>query len=415
MKKHLQMMALLGLLVCWGLMLAGQVALAEEIALLFGENLEEELLFFPEEDLVVGASKYKQSVREAPAAVTIISARDIEQYGWRDLADVLRSVRGFYVTNDRNYKYAGVRGFGPVGDYNNKILLLLNGHRVNEGFSFTAGIENTVPIDLDNIKKIEIIRGPGSALYGASAVFAVINVITKTGKELDGFKVSYEAGSFERNKGILSFGKRLDNGMDFYLSVSAEEMGGQVLHYEEFDNPATNNGYTEKNRDEETTYHFYGSLSLGGFTLQGAGYTREKHIPTAPWETIFNDPDGQSIDEQWFVDAKYEHKFNDTDLIVLRAYHDYYHYEGDYWYKTSDWGEPYGDRTNYPDYNNSSYYGTELQFNWQPFEDKPNTTTTMKLTRGAGTKPWVNTILRMSTTMTPGRFISRMSSSCGIS
>ena len=66
-------------------------------------------------DSVYGASMYLQKVTEAPSSVTIITADDIERYGYRTLADILRSVRGFYITNDRNYSYLGVRGFSRPG------------------------------------------------------------------------------------------------------------------------------------------------------------------------------------------------------------------------------------------------------------------------------------------------------------
>jgi iron complex outermembrane receptor protein len=81
---------------------------------------------------VFGASERLQPAIEAPASVSFITAQEISRYGYRTLADVLRAVRGVYVTNDRNFSFVGIRGFGKPGDYNSRILLLINGHRVND-------------------------------------------------------------------------------------------------------------------------------------------------------------------------------------------------------------------------------------------------------------------------------------------
>ena len=83
-------------------------------------------------DSVYGSSGYKQKVNEAPAAITIVTADEIRRYGYQTLADILRNVPGFYVTYDRNYTYLGMRGFGRPGDYNSRILLLVDGHRTND-------------------------------------------------------------------------------------------------------------------------------------------------------------------------------------------------------------------------------------------------------------------------------------------
>ena len=81
---------------------------------------------------VFGASERSQPVTEAPASVSFITAEDIARYGYRSLADILHGVRGLYVSDDRNFSFLGARGFGKPGDYNSRILLLVNGHRVND-------------------------------------------------------------------------------------------------------------------------------------------------------------------------------------------------------------------------------------------------------------------------------------------
>ena len=81
---------------------------------------------------VYSASKHMQSASDAPSSVTVITADEIQKYGYRTLADILESVRGFYITYDRDYSFVGVRGFGRLGDWNSRILLLIDGHRIND-------------------------------------------------------------------------------------------------------------------------------------------------------------------------------------------------------------------------------------------------------------------------------------------
>jgi iron complex outermembrane receptor protein len=127
---------------------------------------------------VYSASMYLQSDREAPSSVTVMTADQIRQFGYRTLADVLRSVRGFDVTYDRNYAYVGVRGFSRPGAYNDDVLLLIDGHRLNDNVYNSAQIGTAFPLDIDLISRIEVVREPSSSLCGTSAFLAAINVIT---------------------------------------------------------------------------------------------------------------------------------------------------------------------------------------------------------------------------------------------
>jgi len=95
------------------------------------EELSLEELMDVRVETVQGASRFEQKVTEAPALVTIVSGDQIRRLGHRTLADVLRSVGGLYVSDDRNYMRLGVRGFARPGDYNTRILLLVDGHRIN--------------------------------------------------------------------------------------------------------------------------------------------------------------------------------------------------------------------------------------------------------------------------------------------
>src|SRR5690349_7141037 len=165
-------------------------------------------------DSVYGAPKFLQRSSDAPTSVTVVTAQEMQRYGYRTLAEVLKSVRGFYVVNDRNYSYVGVRGFLMPGDYNARILFLLDGHRVNDNIYDGAYVGTEFPVDVDLIDRIEIIRGPHSSAYGTGAFAAVINVITKRGRDLRANEVSGEAGSWNSYKSRVTYGDRFDNGLE---------------------------------------------------------------------------------------------------------------------------------------------------------------------------------------------------------
>src|SRR5688500_12253325 len=108
----------------------GRAPLAAEVTDLAALSLEQ--LMEMNVHSVYGASKYEQRVTQAPSSISIVTAEDIRRSGYTSLEDVLRSVRGLYVTNDRNYTYLGVRGFLRPGDYTARVLLLVDGHRIND-------------------------------------------------------------------------------------------------------------------------------------------------------------------------------------------------------------------------------------------------------------------------------------------
>jgi outer membrane receptor for ferrienterochelin and colicins len=169
-------------------------------------------------DSVYGATKFLQKAEDAASSISVVTAEEIQKHGYRTLAEVLKSVSGFYVISDRNYSYVGVRGLSVPGDYNARILFLVDGHRVNENIFDGAYVSTEFPVDIDLVERIEIIRGPDSSAYGTGAFAAVINVITKRGRDLKALEFSAEAGSLNAYKGRMSFGDRFDNGLETLLS-----------------------------------------------------------------------------------------------------------------------------------------------------------------------------------------------------
>lgn len=280
---------------------------------------------------VSGASKFDQKISEAPASVTIVTADDIQKFGYRNLADLLRSVRGINVSSDRNYSYAGLRGFSSTGDYNSRFLLQIDGHRINENIYNQAFIGTESILDVDLIEKVEIIRGSGASLYGSNAFFGVINIITKNSGKFGQPQIAGSYGSFDSFKGRLSYGRQLDSGLDLAMSGTGYYSKGQDLYYAEFDT-ATTPGGTARNADSDKSGTFFGRMQYGPLTLESAWVSRDKNIPTAAFGTDFNNPNTFTADKSWFLDLKYNKTiFNNTE-VTARLFFDEYQYEGHYLY-----------------------------------------------------------------------------------
>jgi len=278
---------------------------------------------------VYTASMYLQNDREAPSSVTIITSEQIRRFGYRTLADILRSVRGFYVSYDRNYSYLGVRGFSRPGDYNSRVLLLLNGHRLTDDVYNSALLGTEFQVNVDLIERIEIVRGPSSSLYGNSAFFAVINVITKTAQSIRGIEVSGEVDGFGTYKGRSTFAQKLQ-GAELLLSGTVSESAGAArLFFPAFDAPATNGGYAI-HADDDSYKSFFGNLKFGHFTLEAVGSTREKGIPTGAFNTVFNDPRTHTTDDRGYLDLRYDRTLAHDTQLTTRVYFDRVTYHGVY-------------------------------------------------------------------------------------
>jgi outer membrane receptor for ferrienterochelin and colicins len=277
---------------------------------------------------VYGASKYEQKVTEAPASVSIVTSDEIRKYGYRTLSDALRSVRGIYVTYDRNYSFIGVRGFNRPGDYNSRVLLLVDGHRINDNIFDTAPIGTEFPVDVDLIDRIEVIRGPSSSLYGTNAFFGVINVVTRQPADLGGSEIAAAAGSFGTYGGRASYGKEYGSGLGVLLSGSVLHSDGpNRLFFKDFQDV---NGGVAQNADADRNYQLYGKLTKGDFTLVGAYASRTKQVPTASFDSVFNDSREETTDAHGFLDLKYLHDFGDQTQLTARAFYDDYYYNGNY-------------------------------------------------------------------------------------
>ena len=290
-------------------------------------NLSLEQLGSVKIDTVFAASKFSEKVTDAPSSVSIITRQEIQQFGYRTLGDVLQATRGFDVTYDRNYNYTGVRGFNRFGDYGSKVLLLVDGHRMNDMIFDSVPVGTEALLDVDLIERVEFIRGPGAALYGSNAFFGVISITTRRGADIGGVEAAASYSSYDTRTGRLTVGKKFANGVEVVVSGSGLESDGHKrLLYREFDAPETNRGVAER-RDEDRAVNLLGSVAYRDFTLRGGFVSRKKDVPTASYGSIFNDL-SNTLDERGFLELAYTHTTAGGWNFNARASFDSYHYQG---------------------------------------------------------------------------------------
>ena len=167
---------------------------------------------------VLTPSRLPQRLDEAPSTVTVIDRAMIEASGARRLVDVLRLVPGLQV-GYKNNSLPTATYHGLSDEYARRLLLLLNGQRI---FQYSRGVIewNNLPVPLENIERIEIVRGPAAAAYGSNALQAVINIQTGSPAEYPGLSTQIAGGSDGIADGFLRYGGRV-GAMDYTLSGSS--------------------------------------------------------------------------------------------------------------------------------------------------------------------------------------------------
>jgi outer membrane cobalamin receptor len=175
------------------------------------DELDDELKYLKEETYVITPSKIPQRIEKAPGTIHVITEKQIRQMGARYLSEVVQTVPGWFV---EQWFYGQTMFFvrGAAGTLSSRILFMMNSHQVNN-VSLGTGIFSYANLDLENVKRIEFVNGPGSALYGSGAESGIINIITKEGEDIDGLQVMARGGSFDSWDGSALFGKNI-NGLE---------------------------------------------------------------------------------------------------------------------------------------------------------------------------------------------------------
>jgi len=254
-----------------------------------------------------------------------------------------------------------VRGFSLPGDYDSHILFMVNGHNIADNiFDYMLYVGNEFPIDMDLIKQIEIIRGPGSALYGSNAMFATINIITKPPGEAPTLALTTDLGSFGEKKGQVTATASFGSAKLLFSGSVYNNAGESPLFFPSYNTPQTNYGEAIHMTGEKG-YHFFSTLAWRNWTITAA-FAGDSRIQPISWgPTIFNDPGTKFDDQRNFIDAAYERKIAGGTLR-WRTYYDSFHFEG-----RGDYALANGAVEDNRQSEMGDWVGTQLTYRTRPF------------------------------------------------
>lgn len=287
----------------------------------------EELMNVP-----IRVSKSGLSMRETPSAISVVTRDEIKRMGARDLMDVINQIPGFSFGIDVQ-NVVGLASRGNWG-YEGKILILLDGQEMNEIlFSTTAFGQH---FDVNNIDRIEIIRGPGSSIYGGFAELGVINIITRRGQDIQGITAGVQYGNTKGTTARQDFSFSAGAGNDKVEYSLSGYVGQGIRSDKKYTDIYGTTGDLSKH-SQLNPLMFNGGLKVKNFSLRliHDGYTHET-IDQFDGITSPDNPDNVSF-KTTYAEARYDWKASDKITVTPRLNFK----TGTPWYTDSDADFPY--------------------------------------------------------------------------
>jgi iron complex outermembrane recepter protein len=267
---------------------------------------------------VTSVSKREQSLSRTAAAVFVINQEDIRRSGATNIPDLLRMAPGVDVEQiDANAWAISVRGFNSR--YSNKVLVLIDGRTVYTP-SFSGVFWEHLDMPLENIERIEVIRGPGATVWGANAVNGVISIFTKSSKNSKGALVTAGGGSQVHALGLVQYGDTVGTngayrafGKYFDIGNSAMPDGSSAADHWMREHGGFRSDWDLSSRDS--------LMVQGDLFANQASQTRRSGFIATPFDRIFN----QSLDAAGGdVLARWTHTLRDGSQTSFQTYYDTY-------------------------------------------------------------------------------------------
>ena len=270
----------------------------------------------------IPASHIANQMNNAASAVSIVTAKDIRDYGYRSLKDILSSMKGLHFTKDSVYSFLGGRGFSSPSEYAGRIIVLIDGYRADDSYYGQTYFENDGLLDVSLIERVEFIPSGGSAGYSNGALLGVINIITKNGSDIDGATLALGFGSYKGRGKRVNIGNKFENGLDLLLSVSTLQSENKDYSGED---PWTHEQISGDGGEEQSKKIFL-KASYENLRLTSALSKRDVSTPAYPFAGITGDtPD--NYDENFFTHLKHDTDISKDLKISSSLWYGYYNYD----------------------------------------------------------------------------------------
>jgi outer membrane receptor for ferrienterochelin and colicin len=279
-------------------------------------------------DSVEAASRVSESVEDAPASVSLITSQELRAMRYPTLAEAVRGTRGVYLSDDRGYVALGFRGFGLPGSYGNRVLITMDGAPLNDDWVWSSYVGYDLRTDLEDIDKIEIVRGPGSVVYGTSAFSGVVNLVTRSKEVPTGQEVTVSAAGDGVARARLRVTQHFGKEAGVWTSVAVGESAGQDFFFPEYvsQSPPEVAGHAD-GVDGARFGNVTGRAWWNDLSLAWSLNTHDKHLPTGQFDTLLGDKRTHQSDTRAFVEARFEPKIGPVTSLT-RIHGDEYSYRG---------------------------------------------------------------------------------------
>lgn len=265
--------------------------------------------------IVTAVSRYEEQIDDAPSSLSIVSAEEIRAFGYPTIADALRGVRGFSVSNDRAYAAATVRALGQPEDYGNRLLVLSDGQSLNDNINNSSTIGSSARVDLEDVDRIEVVRGPGSLLYGAGAFSGVVNLVTRPRDDKSAVFGSFGVYDNHVIRGRAGFHYNFAPDKGVWASVALAHSEGSSLAI-----PAGKSRRAVEGVEAFTGVTAAGRGWVGPFSLQWLYAQRGQSVPVGAFASIVGDPRTRLDDKRMMAELKFERQFAGIVDVLVRVH-----------------------------------------------------------------------------------------------